>query len=175
MPVPLNECGRAQSRSLAEYLKAVPIDAIYSSPQSRALETAQIIGEVLQLKVREDERLAEISFGQFEGHRMSEVKALFPDAYRKWHNGYRQYRIPGGESRRDVQRRMRDAWDSIVGSDDGECVAIVTHGSATRIFLASMFATVPEKHQTNTSITILERDDEVWEIKAFAETPHLEK
>ena len=109
MPVPLNDCGRSQSQALAHYLKTVPIDAIYSSPRSRALESALIIGEVLHQTVLEDERLAEINFGEFEGHTFAEVGARFPEAYRKWDSGYRRYRVPSGESRVEVQLRMQAA------------------------------------------------------------------
>ena len=171
MPVPLNECGRSQSRSLAEYLKTVRIDAIYASPRSRALETAQIVGELLRQPVRQDERLAEIAFGDFEGHTFAEVEARFPLAYRKWESGYRPYQVPGGESRLDVQRRMQAAWDEITSKSDMETVALVGHSSAMMIWLASMFAQLPDKPMKNTSITTLERFEDIWQISAFAEMP----
>ena len=172
LPVPLNECGRSQARALADYLKAVPIDAIYASPRSRALETAQIIGEVLGQTVRGDERLAEIAFGDFEGHTFAEVEARFSTAYRKWESGYRPYRVPGGESRLDVQRRMQAAWDDITSTADIHTVAMVGHSSAMMILLASMFARLPDKAMKNTSITTLERFEDIWHIRAFAEMPH---
>lgn len=171
MPVPLNECGRAQSQSLAAYLKTVQIDAIYSSPRSRALETAAIIGEALGQKVNEDERLAEIAFGDFEGHTFAEVEARFPLAYRKWESGYRAFRVPGGESRLDVQRRMQAAWDEITSNSDVATVAMVGHSSAMMIMLASMFAQLPKKPMKNTSITTLERFEDIWQISAFAAMP----
>ncbi len=172
LPVPLNECGRTQSRALANYLKTVPIDAIYASPRPRALETAQIIGEVLGQTTREDERLAEIAFGDFEGHTFVEVRARFPTAYRKWESGYRPYRVPGGESRLDVQQRMQAAWDDITSTADMNTVALVGHSSAMMILLASMFARLPDKAMKNTSITTLERFEDTWHIRAFAERPH---
>ena len=98
MPVPLNDCGRQQSHLLGQYLRSRAIDAIYASPRARANETAQIIGSYLRRKVCEDERLAEIAFGDFEGHTFAEVQKLLPDAYEKWDSGYRRYRVPGGES-----------------------------------------------------------------------------
>ncbi|MCY3915980.1 MAG: histidine phosphatase family protein [Chloroflexi bacterium] len=172
LPVPLNACGRSQAQALADFLKSVPIDAIYASPRSRALETARIIGAGLGQDVREDERLAEIAFGDFEGRTFAEVEALFPLAYRKWESGYRPYRVPGGESRLDVQRRMQAAWDDITSAANGETVAIVGHSSAMMILFASMFAQLPDKAMKNTSITTLERFDDIWRISAFAETPH---
>lgn len=172
LPVPLNACGRSQAQALADFLKSVPIDAIYTSPRSRALETAQIIGAVLGQDVCEDERLAEIAFGDFEGHTFAEVKSLFPLAYRKWESGYRPYRVPGGESRLDVQRRMQATWDDITSATDGETVAIVGHSSAMMILFASMFAQLPVKAMKNTSITTLDRFEDTWQISAFAEMPH---
>ena len=175
MPVTLNDCGRSQSQALAHYLKTVPIDAIYSSPRSRALETAQIIGDIVQKTVQEDERLAEINFGEFEGHTFAEVEARFPEAYRKWESGYRTYRVPGGESRVDVQLRMQAAWDDIVSGKALQTVAIVGHSSAIMILLKSMFARMPDLPMKNTSITTLVRYEDIWELQAFAEAPHLEE
>ena len=174
MPVPLNDQGRQQSHALGQCLQGWPIDAIYTSPRARARETAQIIGGYLGQSVYEDERLAEIAFGDFEGHTFAEVAQLYPDAYKKWESGYRPYRVPGGESRLDVQLRMEAAWRDITDADDGHStVAIVGHSSAMMIFLASMFAFLPSKPVLNTSITTLERYQDTWRIQSFAETPHL--
>ena len=176
MPVPLNDCGRQQSHLLAQYLQSWSIDAIYTSPRARAKETAQIIGKRLKRTVYKDERLTEIAFGDFEGHTFAEVAQLYPGAYEKWESGYRGYRVPGGESRLDVQLRMEAAWRDITdaGSSD-TTVAIVGHSSAMMIFLAAMFAFLPSKPVVNTSITTLERYQDIWRIKSFAETPHLTK
>ncbi len=173
MPVPINDCGIQQSQALAQHLRRMPIDAIYASPRQRAKETAQIIAETLQLPLIQDERLAEIAFGIFEGYTFAEVKQRFPDNYVKWQSGYRPYRVPNGESRLDVQQRMSSAWDDIVNAPDQKTVAIVGHSSALMILLASMFAILPAKRVLNTSVTTLERYQEIWRITSFAETPHL--
>lgn len=176
MPVPLNDCGRKQSHLLAQYLRSRSIDAIYASPRARAKETAQIIGSCLEQTVCEDERLAEIAFGDFEGHTFAEVARLYPVAYEKWDSGYRKYRVPGGESRLDVQLRMEAAWRDITDANSGDtAVAIVGHSSAMMIFLAAMFAFLPAKPVLNTSMTTLARYQDIWRIQSFAETPHLDK
>ncbi len=175
MPVPINAAGREQSNALARYLRTRRLDAIYTSPRARTRETAEIIAAVLQLEVREDDRLSEIAFGAFEGYTFAEVACRFPEAFRKWESGYRQFRVPDGESRHDVQVRMRAAWDDIVGATDAEIIAIVGHSSATMILLASMFARLPDKPMRNTSITTLERFQDIWELAAFGEVPHLKE
>ena len=173
MPVPINERGEQESRALAEYLRTRQIDALYASPRLRAKQTADIVAARLGVRAIEDERLAEIAFGIFEGHTFAEVERKFPQAYAKWETGYRAYRVPEGESRLDVQLRMQAAWDDIVKADGHERVAIITHSSALVILLAAMFTVLPQKRLLNTSITTLERCDEIWRIKAYAETPHL--
>lgn len=174
LPVPLNDRGRQQSHALGRCLQGWSIDAIYTSPRARAKETAHIIGGYLEQTVVEDERLAEIAFGDFEGHTFAEVARLYPDAYKKWESSYRSYRVPGGESRLDVQLRMQAAWRDITSADDGHSTAaIVGHSSAMMIFLASMFAFLPSKPVLNTSVTTLKRFQDIWRIQSFAETPHL--
>lgn len=174
LPVPLNAAGRAQAHSLAVHLADCGIGAIYSSPMSRAMQTAQILAEHLGQEPVPDARLGEIAFGCFEGMSWTQAATQYPEASRRWHAGYLAYRVPGGESRLDVQRRMRAAWDDILRADAASTVAVVGHGSAIAIFLGSLFAVLPEKRLHNTSITTLKRRGDIWEIAGFGETPHLQ-
>ncbi len=172
MEIPLNERGRDQAASVARYLQGLSIDALYTSPILRAQETAEIIGNLIGLPPRSDERLREIEFGIFEGLTFAEVERRFPAAHRNWTTGYLAYRAPQGESRRDVQRRMRAAWDDLTAKSSHKSIALVTHGSAIAIFLGSMYATLPGTSIKNTSITTLKRQEDIWEILGFAQTPH---
>ena len=62
--IPLNEEGREAAKKLGERLKDVHFDAVFSSPLSRAYETACIVSGAVSEKV---DLLTEISFGEFEG------------------------------------------------------------------------------------------------------------
>ncbi len=64
--IPLNDRGRAQARTARELIGNVKFDAIYSSPLSRAVETAQIIGDVDRSDIILDERIIEADFGKYE-------------------------------------------------------------------------------------------------------------
>lgn len=173
MENPLNERGRAQAASVARYLQGLSIDALYTSPILRAQETAEIIGNLIGLPARADERLREIEFGIFEGFTFAEVERRFPAAHHNWTTGYLAYRAPQGESRQDVQRRMRAAWDDLTARPDCKSIALVTHGSAIAIFLGSMYALLPDTSIKNTSITSLQRREDIWEILGFAQLPHM--
>jgi len=67
--IPLNEEGRQAARKLGERLKDIHFDDIFSSPLSRAYETAQIVlGSLSPSKgPRKNDLLTEISFGEMEG------------------------------------------------------------------------------------------------------------
>lgn len=173
MDIPLNERGRGQAASVALHLRDISIDALYTSHIPRARETAEIISRVIGLQPRIDERLREIEFGLFEGLTFKEVKRRFPAAHRNWATGYLAYKAPQGESRQDVQRRMRAAWDDLTAHSDHRTIAVVTHGSAIAIFLGSMYALLPDTFIANTSITTLKRCEDIWEILGFARTPHM--
>ena len=172
MAVPLNQNGREQAAAAARYLQGLSIDALYTSPILRAQQTAEIIGDQIGLPPRSDDRLREIEFGQFEGLTFAEVARRFPAAYHKWSAGYRAYQAPNGESRLDVQRRMSAAWHDLTAHPQHRLIALVTHGTAIAIFLGAMYATLPDRAIKNTSITTLERRDDIWEIPGFAQVPH---
>ena len=65
--IPLNATGLDQARLAGEILKGRGITHIIASPLSRALKTAQIVGQALNLDVSAtDERLREKNFGGYE-------------------------------------------------------------------------------------------------------------
>lgn len=65
--IPLNETGRSQARKLGKELRDVPFCGAYASDLSRAVETAELALEGHGLKIWQDPRLQEISWGVYEG------------------------------------------------------------------------------------------------------------
>jgi len=173
LPVPLNANGVLQAEALGLYLKHHEIDTIFSSPMIRARQTAEILGQALNLTVQDEPRIQEIGFGKFEGLLADEIEATYPDEHRMWRSGDMSYTVPNGESRRIVQKRMVAAWDDLIARDEYETIALISHGSALRIIMRYLFHYVPTQTIVNTSVTTLVRFHQAWEIESFAETPHL--
>jgi broad specificity phosphatase PhoE len=123
----LSELGRRQSRAAAETLQNRAVEAIYSSPLERALQTAETIGQVLGLEVETDPRLMEINAGILQNQLRTDLDRLYPDVMAHWHSGDPDYRFPEGESRRDLMRRGGAAFRSIRHSGL-EHVVVVAHG-----------------------------------------------
>lgn len=65
--IPLNEEGILMAQQAYEEYKSVNIDVCYCSPLVRALETAKIVLKGRNIPIITDERLVEMSFGEYEG------------------------------------------------------------------------------------------------------------
>lgn len=92
----LTEVGRAQAQSLRPLLAGVPFDRVWSSPRSRALETAELVG--FEPQVEED--LVEWDYGEYEGITTEEIRRTVPD----WTIWSRP--TPGGETAAQVGERL---------------------------------------------------------------------
>jgi broad specificity phosphatase PhoE len=118
---PLDEVGRRQARALAEQLAAEPIDVVYSSPLSRALDTARPLaaGHDAPLRVRDE--LKEIHYGAYQDILKAERKL-------KLKRNHRTEPMPGGESLRDVFDRVAVVREEVEAERRaGRNVAVVAH------------------------------------------------
>lgn len=123
---PLTDRGRMQAASQAAILRDVGHRHLFSSPQGRAQQTAEIVFGGRPFCT--DPRLAEIDIGGFTGRLMSELHAehphLFPDATRlDWYDS-----APDGEGLRGLMARCQSFLDDLSGP-----ALIVTHGITLRM------------------------------------------
>src|SRR5689334_13838242 len=72
--VALSANGRRQAGLLADRFRPMAIDALYSSPLQRALETARCIGRAVGHEPVVDGRLLELYYGEWEGRTYDEIK-----------------------------------------------------------------------------------------------------
>jgi phosphoserine phosphatase len=134
MDPPLSERGLRQAGALAEHLATCADSrpaAIISSPLARARRTADIVGNKIDLEIRCDDRLIEISHGEWEGLLKSQVEQRWPDAMSAWRSAPQSVTFPGGESLADVHRRWRTFLDD-AGSSPSPLL-IVTHDVIVRL------------------------------------------
>jgi broad specificity phosphatase PhoE len=174
-PTGLNDTGRQQAQALADYLRTEPIDAIYTSDLPRALETAHILGAALGAAPQVDTRWREINVGVFQGMTAAEVEQHYPAELAAWRADTPDYRVPNGESRRELQDRAAAAWHD-VAAGEGRAAAVVSHGGTIRLLLRRLFGPAAFDSQPlhNTSITTLTRAaDGVWTLESAGATPHL--
>ena len=129
--VPLNSEGRRMAEEAREAYRNVHFDICFCSPLIRARETAEILLRGRNIPILSDDRLAEMSFGSFEGTENSfqipdcPINVLFftPEQY---------VSPPGGaESLDELFARtgtfLRERVDPLL--EEGKDILIVGHGA----------------------------------------------
>ena len=96
--VTLSAEGQRQVASLAERLKKDKLDAIYTSPLARTVETARILAAPHGLEPMPEPCLREIDYGRWEGLTRSEVERDFQAEYAIWQEDPFTIAPQGGES-----------------------------------------------------------------------------
>lgn len=161
MEFPLSEEGRRQATLAGRALTREPFDGLYSSPLSRAFETAEIIRRETTFP-REPvpvEGLSERHGGVLEGHTWAEQEERNPELAKKFLAIPEEERwaLVGAETDEQVMERFERAISWIrARHSDGSRIVVVSHGGVMRAFLRDLFGpgTLPGTQRTsNASIT----------------------
>ncbi len=133
---PISERGKRQLEYLGKRFDGVEYDTLYSSPQPRALATAEAVRGVRDIGIITDEGLMEMNCGKYEGEPLFEHFKKDPDLEYKWKNRPDLLDLEGGEPAHKVFARMRDAVLKIVKENRGKTAAVASHGFAIRCMLS---------------------------------------
>jgi broad specificity phosphatase PhoE len=128
--VSLNSAGRAQAQVLAEVACRLPIEAVYSGPLERAIETAEILAAPLGMAIRIAQGLDELDFGEWTGRTLDSLAG--DPRWRDFNEARARTRIPGGELMEEaVDRAVREI-ERMERAHAGEVVVAVSHGDVIR-------------------------------------------
>jgi probable phosphoglycerate mutase len=129
---PLNAAGLAQAEALAERLRPHRLDALVSSDLKRALTTARIITEMLQLPLLIDHGLREVSVGLAEGLLWEDAKTRFgAELTERWYSES-NVAFPGGETGFETLTRGLAALRRFAGTYPYRRIGVSTHGAMLR-------------------------------------------
>lgn len=129
----LSETGNRQVRQLAGRLEGIEIDAIFSSPLERAVETASPLAELKRIELNITEELLEIDYGMWTGKSFEELSS---EPLWGLYNTYRgRVRIPGGEMMPEVVSRMSILMEQLRRVYHGT-VVLVSHGDPIKSVIA---------------------------------------
>ena len=142
----LSEAGIQDAQAVADelskvshsgaYAKVLKPTVVVSSPIARTRETAAIIAAKLGIKVEINDDIAEIAFGDWDGHTNQEVAENWPDQYEQW-RGDVKIAPPGGESLEEFDVRVQNGLADILEKFEGQTVVVVSHVMPIRGFLKS--------------------------------------
>lgn len=132
--LPLTEKGLMQARAWQQLLEATVFDRIYCSDLQRSRRTAEIISGNSQANVHIMPQLREINMGEWDGIARSDIRARFPEKWRKRGENLASYRPDKGESFADLSYRVVPVFENIVKQTEGTSF-IVGHAGVNRIIL----------------------------------------
>lgn len=161
--VPLDETGLAQAeatgRRVAQEWRPV---AIYSSPLTRAVKTAEAIARHFNLPVQIHTGIADIDYGEWQGLTPDEVKVRWPEIHHAWYNTPHLAHIPGGETLDDLRARGMAAVDELAARHVGQTLVMVGHTVINRIILLGALGLGNDRfwrlRQDTCAINVLEVD-----------------
>lgn len=134
----LTEDGWEQARRLPGALARFPIRRLVSSPQRRAVQTAQPVAGVLGMTVDIDDRLAEYDRGLSHYIPLEQVRTERPEDWDKMAAG----ELPGAVDTDAFRRRIRAAMaDIVAGGEHDDTVAVFSHGGVINVVLHEILGT----------------------------------
>jgi broad specificity phosphatase PhoE len=125
---PLSRLGLDQADEVARSLAGEALDALYASDLKRAFVTAQIVGAPHGLVPIRDARLRELDVGAWGGLTRHEIATRWPDVLAAFDEGDLHTRPEGGETRAELEARVRRALDDLAARHAGGTLAVVAHG-----------------------------------------------
>lgn len=169
--------GIEQAELLADSMTKYPIDYIYSSDLGRAYQTAEIIGNKLNIEVEKTEALREMNFGTWEGRIIKDIIEEDPELYKMWRNEPHLAKIPQGETLSQIKKRTDAFIKEINEKYDGKHIVLVTHSLCARImllsFLDSYVKNIYRINQANTALNIIELRDYGPVVMKMNDTTHI--
>lgn len=127
----LTEQGKEQAVKVGEKLKDKGIDIIVTSPLKRAMQTAELANQALNVPVETDKHFIEVNVGVVEGLHYTEVRDKFPDIFEKMHipgTEFENVCYPDGETRKQVRERVFAGLEKWIRKTNYKAIAVSSHG-----------------------------------------------
>lgn len=177
---PLNGKGRDEAERLARRLQNEPIDAFFSSPLKRAMETAAIINRSHGRPLTVVPEFSEIDLGDWEGQSYSRVRERFPEIHQRWISDP-AFPAPGGESFNSVCARAETGMEKVLGNGQ-QTILITGHASLNRAILGNLMRIDPAQarlfrtgNAALSRLLLMENSRGRWAVVDFwNSTTHLE-
>ena len=179
--LPLNSTGRDQARALALALKDEPLNAIYSSPLVRAMETVNhIMAFHPSVPVFNEEGLVEMDLGDFEGLEAQHWAEQYPDFRKTWQKSPASVKMPGGESLSEVQLRAIDTLERITQAYPSESTLLLCCHNFVNLTILCYALEVPldrfrEIRQDTAALNILYMKGKLLKAEVVNERSHLQR
>jgi phosphoserine phosphatase len=174
----LNETGLAQAEATGQRVAAEwQPAAIYSSPLSRSVKTAEAVAKHFGLEVQQHPGLADINYGEWQGLSPEEAQQKWPDEIEAWYNQPHKARIPGGKTLDDLRTRAMKTVNELADRHPNETIVLVGHTVINRIILLGVLGLGNERFwrikQDTCAINVFVADEGDFTVASLNDTCHL--
>lgn len=173
--IPLTQTGIQQAQKIATFLQPLKISTIYSSPIERALHTAKIVANKLDLGCKIDERLTEVEMGSFSGMQYDEMFAKYGNVFLKFYQDNSLIQKNGVETFSSVKKRVLDMVNYCSKKHEGQNVLLVTHMDPIKAMISTILQPKPESLYElvirNASLTIAKKEQNNYSLAAINSMP----
>jgi probable phosphoglycerate mutase len=176
--VPLNDTGLSQAEATGRRVAAEwqPV-AIYTSPLSRSVKTAEAIARHYALQVQPHPGLADIDYGDWQGLTPEEARQRWPEEIDAWYNRPHLARIPRGETLDELRLRAMGAVNGLAGQHPDETIVLVGHTVINRIILLGVLGLGNDRfwrlRQDTCAINVFELEGSEFTLVSLNDTCHL--
>jgi probable phosphomutase (TIGR03848 family)/uncharacterized repeat protein (TIGR03847 family) len=175
--VHINAQGQREAEALARRLASVPIEAIYSSPLERAMDTAQIVAACHHLPIEVRHGLGESQAGEWTGRYIRDLQET--ETWKAIQKSPVGVKLPGGESIDEVQTRIATEVENIRRAHPNGIVVVVSHADPLKALIAHYLCWDLNQFQriiiNPASASILWVDDHVARLVLLNHTGELPK
>ena len=175
--IPLNENGKQQAELAAQALKGIKIDAAYTSPLSRAKESAEIITKSFGISPVIHNGFIDMDYGEWTGKENSEVAKLWPDEHAAWIANPHTVRPPGGTTLKEIFNNSFTAMEELTKKHSGETIAIFSHRVVNKVLIIGALSLGLEQFpfiiQGNCCINQIERISSGYLIHSINDVSHI--
>jgi len=173
----LTPLGFVQARLSAQEFLGKEIEVIYSSPQRRAYKTALTIADLLGLEVIVDERIREMSFGNYEGKKFWDLVEEEGHIFRAWLSNPVRNPLPTQENMEDFSKRVKSFLEDVINGPYKNLL-VVAHGGTLHAMVCLATGLGLENlwniHMDNTGFTLLSYNSGRFELKYLNRLCHRE-
>ena len=178
--VPLSDLGRRQAQLLGRRFETLPVEALYSSPLRRALDTAIVIGESVGLSPLVDSRLAELNYGEWEGATFAEIVRATPGLYHAWEENPADLAPPRGETGVHLVERAAPFLAEVAQRHPCGNVVVVCHKTVCRLLACQIMGVPLTEYRRrvpmdNAALNIFEAQNGKWRVATLNDTSHLKE
>ncbi len=176
--VPLNETGLAQAATTGRRIAAEwhPV-AVYSSPLSRAVQTAEAVARHFNLPVEAEAGLVDIDYGEWQGLTPDEARERWPEIAEAWYHAPQQANIPGGETLEQVRARGVATVRTLARRHADQAIVLVGHTVINRAILLGILGLGTDRfwhiRQDTCAINVFETQGHDFVLVSLNDTCHL--